>query len=193
MLLCVFLFSLLLTCCMCPCCRAELQQTGEELLSAFSVANSALEYIPPVDVNGITVKSAAAKTKGVLNLRQACNCNNHNYIFASCSQVLLAFYALEASERSDNAQCQLFLLFLILPLLMSHQSAAYAWGWERAYGCLRASRHAPQHVNTPKNHPKNQHPKNGAAMQLALISSGCCHFGRCTVTLTILFIGFDSS
>ena len=49
----------------CPCCRAELQQTGEELLSAFSMANSALEYIPPVDVNGITVKSAAAKTKGV--------------------------------------------------------------------------------------------------------------------------------
>ena len=56
---------LLLTCGTYPC-RAELQQTGEELMSAFSLANSALEYIPPADVNGITVKSAAAKTKGVL-------------------------------------------------------------------------------------------------------------------------------
>lgn len=35
-------------------------------MSAFSLANSALEYIPPVDVYGITVKSAAAKTKGEL-------------------------------------------------------------------------------------------------------------------------------
>lgn len=34
-------------------------------MSAFSLANSALEYIPPVDVNGITIKSASAKTKGV--------------------------------------------------------------------------------------------------------------------------------
>ncbi|KAL3150907.1 hypothetical protein ABBQ32_000658 [Trebouxia sp. C0010 RCD-2024] len=46
--------------------RAELQHTGEELLSAFSIANSALEYIPPVDINGITVKAAAAKTKEVI-------------------------------------------------------------------------------------------------------------------------------
>ena len=60
--------SLLLTYRLCPCCRAELQQTGEELLSAFSMANSALEYIPPVEVSGLTVKSAAAKTKGVLNM-----------------------------------------------------------------------------------------------------------------------------
>ena len=47
------------------CCRAELQQTGEELLSAFSLANGALEYIPPVGVDGLTVKSAAQKTKGL--------------------------------------------------------------------------------------------------------------------------------
>ncbi len=45
-------------------CRAELQQTGEELLSALSLANGALEYIPPVIIDGITVKSATAKTKG---------------------------------------------------------------------------------------------------------------------------------
>ncbi len=45
-------------------CRAELQQTGEELLSALSLANGALEYIPPVTIDGITVKSATAKTKG---------------------------------------------------------------------------------------------------------------------------------
>ena len=47
-------------------CRAELQQTGEELLSAFSLANGALEYIPPVTIDGITVNSATAKTKGKL-------------------------------------------------------------------------------------------------------------------------------
>ena len=46
-------------------CRAELQQTGEELLSAFGLANGALEYIPPVSVDGITVKSATAKTQGM--------------------------------------------------------------------------------------------------------------------------------
>ena len=45
-------------------CRAELQQTGEELLSAFSLANGALEYIPPVTIDGITINSATAKTKG---------------------------------------------------------------------------------------------------------------------------------
>lgn len=62
---CPYLLFIPFTCCVCTCCRAELQHTGEELLSAFSIANSALEYIPPVDVNGITVKAAAAKTKGV--------------------------------------------------------------------------------------------------------------------------------
>lgn len=46
--------------------RAELQQTGEELLSAFSLANGALEYIPPVTIDGITVNSATAKTKEVI-------------------------------------------------------------------------------------------------------------------------------
>ena len=58
----------LLTCQSCSYCRAELQQTGEELLSAFSQANGALEYIPPVNVNGITLKSVAAKTQGILDL-----------------------------------------------------------------------------------------------------------------------------
>ncbi|KAL0053265.1 hypothetical protein WJX82_003487 [Trebouxia sp. C0006] len=46
--------------------RAELQQTGEELLSAFSLANGALEYIPPVTIDGITINSATAKTKEVI-------------------------------------------------------------------------------------------------------------------------------
>ncbi|DBA91526.1 TPA: hypothetical protein ACH3X1_003147 [Trebouxia sp. C0004] len=46
--------------------RAELQQTGEELLSALSLANGALEYIPPVTNDGITVKSATAKTKEIV-------------------------------------------------------------------------------------------------------------------------------
>ena len=48
-----------------PTFRAELQQTGEELLSAFAQANAALEYIPPVTVTGVTVRSAKAKVQGV--------------------------------------------------------------------------------------------------------------------------------
>ena len=56
----------------CCCCRAELQQTGEELLSAFSLANGALEYIPPVGVDGLTIKSAAQKTKGLHLYKSQC-------------------------------------------------------------------------------------------------------------------------
>jgi len=82
-------------------CRAELQQTGEELLSAFSLANGALEYIPPVTIDGITINSATAKTKG-----KWCVCDNL-YILnpsADLSTLLSSFYRRSSHIIVHNPQ-----------------------------------------------------------------------------------------
>lgn len=97
-------------------------------MSAFSMANSALEYIPPVDVNGITAKSAAAKTKGVL------------YMYLACIQAA----GKTKSRVVQNVAVQhLFLLWLKLlrSLLTSFlQLAIVCQGWSD-HSCVRHLRY----------------------------------------------------
>lgn len=102
-------------------CRAELQHTGEELLSAFAEANAALKYIPPVTITGVTVKSAKAKVQGMHSISDCCHTPD-----ATHSQwYMLSLGTASANQASKNSALALCILVehtLTTPALLTKLS-----------------------------------------------------------------------